>query len=459
MRLAALVLALATQLAAADFLALRRSGNVFVIQTNEGIAELEWITGATFRYYRSLQPNPGKRLGRDPVVLTVNDAEDRLEMKSNHLTVTVFKQGMRLQVDDADKKMLATFADNALEHEFDLRKNSYLFNKAGYGLGTDRKGDCFFYYGPTPKEALEQRAGTVDRLPQFDRKDLKLLTPADLPRQATRLRAGGEGSWESLAAVVKELVQESLEAVLLPAFNLGSFGTAPEPVRKRAQQLASFVPFVYAQPPAPAGPLQMRSKLASHFMTYFWEGRERGFPLIHPLAMQYPADPLAVAEESVFLLGDELLVVPIVSPSSTRSFYLPQGIWTELATNQKYRGRQKIEIPVSDHLPVFLRNGSILPLDGDPMTLHYTPSLGAEYFLYEPDLDDYSQMHAAPSLDWLRLEIESKKTRNYEWIVHHVERPKAVDAAARWSWDRKTGNLHVSVNAQAGSDVIVNIRY
>jgi hypothetical protein len=68
-------------------------------------------------------------------------------------------------------------------------------------------------------------------------------------------------------------------------------------------------------------------------------------------------------------------------------------------------------------------------------------------------------MHAAPSLDWMRLEIESKKPRDYEWIVHHTPQPKAVDRAAKWHWDQKTGNLRVTVHAPAGSDVIVNIRY
>jgi alpha-glucosidase (family GH31 glycosyl hydrolase) len=195
-------------------------------------------------------------------------------------------------------------------------------------------------------------------------------------------------------------------------------------------------------------------------MTYFWEAREHGFPLLRPLAVQYPADPAAVAEDSVFMLGDELLLVPITSAARTRSFYLPQGSWLDLATNQKHRGRQKLEIPVAaDRIPMFLRNGSILPLDGDPMILHYTPSLGAEYFLYEPDLEDYSQMHAAPSLDWMRLEIESKKTRDYEWILHDVNRPKAVEPAAKWRWDGKSRSLHVSVHAAAGSDVIINIRY
>ena len=33
---------------------------------------------------------------------------------------------------------------------------------------------------------------------------------------------------------------------------------------------------------------------------------------------------------------------------------------------------------------------------GGPMVLHYMPKLAAEFFLYEPDIAEYTQMHAAP---------------------------------------------------------------
>ena len=59
-----------------------------------------------------------------------------------------------------------------------------------------------------------------------------------------------------------------------------------------------------------------------------------------------------MAEKSVFMLGDELLIVPLVSESSRLSFYLPQGIWTGLATNERHQGRQKLEIAAGDRLPV-----------------------------------------------------------------------------------------------------------
>ena len=56
----------------------------------------------------------------------------------------------------------------------------------------------------------------------------------------------------------------------------------------------------------------------------------------------------------------------------------------------------------TESLPVFARNGTILPLDtaGGGLTLHYFPKLGAEFFLVEEDA--WTQAHAAPAADVLR---------------------------------------------------------
>src|SRR6266446_191291 len=81
-----------------------------------------------------------------------------------------------------------------------------------------------------------------------------------------------------------------------------------------------------------------------------------------------------------------------------------------------------------DDLPLFSRNGAVLPMGSDPMKLHYFPKLGGEFFLFEHDLGEYSQVHAGPAGDFMRLEIESKKDREYEWIVHHLDRPRKIMA-------------------------------
>jgi hypothetical protein len=127
---------------------------------------------------------------------------------------------------------------------------------------------------------------------------------------------------------------------------------------------------------------------------------------------------------------------------------------------------------------MLVRNGSIIPFGGmepgEPMELHYFPSLGAEFFLWEPDVEENSQYHASPTADFWRLEIESKKDRIYEWIFHHKPRAKTVVEGNQryqevrdrkllkpgtWWHDTTLNNLHVMVEGGAGQDRIVNIGF
>ena len=83
-------------------------------------------------------------------------------------------------------------------------------------------------------------------------------------------------------------------------------------------------------------------------------------------------------------------------------------------------------------------------------------------------------MHAAPALDVMRLEIESRKDRDYQWVVHHVERPadvgfeerkyRAVESVAAladrtWFYDAAGKNLIVRVRVKEGEDNIINLAW
>jgi len=113
-----------------------------------------------------------------------------------------------------------------------------------------------------------------------------------------------------------------------------------------------------------------------------------------------------------------------------------------------------------------------VPLDAaNGMALHYFPKAGGEFFLLEGDIADYSQVHAAPALDFLRLEIESKKDRDYQWVLHHMDKPSKVSFEGKpyrqvegnamgdrtWSYAGKT--LQVRAHVKAGEDCRVDVDF
>jgi hypothetical protein len=222
--------------------------------------------------------------------------------------------------------------------------------------------------------------------------------------------------------------------------------------------------------------IALRASLEPHLLTYFQEMNDRGYPVLHPLPLQFPFDPEAAAHPDQFMLGDELLIAPLTGNQTRRRVYLPPGQWTNLDSGQMYRGRTSIEVTAApDQLPRFAKNGTIVPLQRGPIVeLHYFPQLGAEYFLWEPELQGITQIHAAPVADDLRFEIEEKVGRDYQLVSHHTIAPQGVMAGSKplqraaslaqlgpdqWFHDASRLELHVHVRPAAGDDLIVNITF
>jgi hypothetical protein len=312
--------------------------------------------------------------------------------------------------------------------------------------------DYFFYYGPPPKEIFRehQRAGQASPPWHY---------------------AADAATWTGLRDALASMVQGAMSGVIYPSFGLEKFAGADPALTARARQLGSLVPEVAA---GTVGLSDFRKQLQSFFAVYGPEADYHGHPMWHPLPFQFPADPECARHADEFMLGDEMLVAPITDSTGRRQVYLPQGIWTNLETGQEAPGKTTIAIQ-TPALPVFARNGAIVPLDGpNGMALHYFPKLGAELFLLEEDIGEYSQVHAAPAADIMRLEIESKKDRRYQWVVHHLDRPATVGFESRvyrpvdslaalvdgtWFYDAAGRTLHVRVDVSAGQDCIINLGF
>lgn len=489
---------LVSQAAGVTLLSHERRGNVINLHLNEGAAEIEWLSPSSFRMRRAMAGilPQAPRAEREAVALEIADAAGELVFTTRYVRLRVRKPGVLLKVTKLDGTPVmedlteARVRDGAIAWEraaeWDVRVYGlgpraepqlnargrrvsgavpFLVSSAGYGeyhaapgrytfdlAGTDRYTieaggasliDYFFYFGPTPKEIYEEHllTGAV------------VASPPEV--------APAAGSWSTLRDSLLRLAHGSFSGILRAEFDMGRYQNAPAELRERAGQLAGVVNRGF------------RKDLVPLFVAYEQEMRDRGLPIIRPLAFQFPGDSQAVRYTDEFMLGDELLVAPITAPGEERSVYLPQGIWTRLDTNQTFRGRQTIHVK-SAALPVFARNGSIVPLATSVLELHYFPKLGAEFFLFENDRDEYSQAHAAPAGDVMRLEIESLRGREYEWVVHHSGRPQSVGfegtelaeaaearllADGKWFFDPAKGNVHVRVRVGAGEDRIVNLSY
>lgn len=459
-------------------------GNRIELKLDRGAAELVWVSASAFHFRRALDgvlPEV-KAAGAEPVAVEIEELPGQVRARSKFIEVSIQKNGVLVRVRRLDGAALMEDATEAraagagVEWErqmrpearyyglgpradavFDLRGKTaqpdepFLYSTLGYGEFHAGSGayrfdfrdraryrvhapaiDYYFYYGPTIKQVMEEHAAV---------------------RGAAALWAAASdrfGSWATLRTALLRVVQGAISAQIAPTLDVAPYANATPELQQRARQLGSLVAEVS---PGRLGLSDFRKQLASFFDVYAVEAHEKGFPVWHPLPFQFPDDPECAMHADEFMLGDEMLVAPITAPGGSRTVYLPQGVWTELETDAVFPGRRTVTVSTAS-LPVFARNGAIVPLDSEGgMALHYFPKLGAEFFLVEED--GWTQVHAAPAGDEMRLEIESKKARDYVWVVHHVERPKSVGGS--WRYDAGKKRLEVRVKVAAGEDSVVNV--
>lgn len=499
-------------------------GNSYSFKTEDGLLFVEFLSSSSFRIKKwwGTSSTEWKGVSEEKVPVTVKESRDSTEFLTRYLRVELEKRGGRLRVADTSGRLLledvraavrtpqGIFWERRLfEGEtfrglgpeggmamWDVPRRTvetsvpFLMSSLGYGeyfraegvyryeFGRSRRvlspgaSECeyFFYYGPTPKEILEEHVA-VERPPVHIVWSLFDLQ-SRLPERWFRLPESPP-DWDGLAALIRWVQQCSYSAVLLPALNVQGWLRAPAEIRERALALSVFFPVIYGGPDEGTAQVRLRRarrRWVPFLVSYGYEARERGFPLIRPLDMQYANDPEARHQPDEFMVGDELLVAPLLGRERARRVYLPVGHWTEWHSNRRHAGRRLVELEApEDGILLLVKNGSLVPVlednEGRVVSAHYFPRLAGEFFMYE-DLDGaLTQLHAAPAGEWLRLEVEPARARTWEWVVHHVERPTRVWSGAheygeanqredlgpgRWWHDASKKNLHVQVRTAAG---------
>lgn len=90
-----------------------------------------------------------------------------------------------------------------------------------------------------------------------------------------------------------------------------------------------------------------------------------GVPMMRSMAYEFPNDTSAATVEFQYMLGENLLVAPIENQGQTsKLIYLPEGEWIDLFWGAKRSGSSWLTYNAGlDTLPVFVKNGSILPMN------------------------------------------------------------------------------------------------
>ncbi|MDO9510453.1 MAG: glycoside hydrolase family 31 protein [Bacteroidales bacterium] len=144
--------------------------------------------------------------------------------------------------------------------------------------------------------------------------------------------------------------------------------------------------------------INFRYKMLPYMYSNMFAATQSGIPVQRSLAIDYSWDPRVFYYQfqNQYLFGPSFLVIPAKSNDKIVKAYLPEGNWYHLYSGKKMEGNQEIliESPL-ERLPVFVKEGSILPLQkviqhtgidpGDTLNIHVFFSLDKNSFTYYED--------------------------------------------------------------------------
>ncbi|MGW8376115.1 glycoside hydrolase family 31 protein [Streptomyces sp. ODS28] len=225
---------------------------------------------------------------------------------------------------------------------------------------------------------------------------LRELRPAERPFLLSRSgwagmqRYGGSWSgevatgWEGLRASLSLVLGMGLSGIPYSGPDIGGFTSSPPPeLYLRWFQLGAYLPLFRTnggrragrREPWEFGPevlehcaaaLAERERLLPYFVTLSHLAHRYGAPYVRPLWWQHPADRALRDCEDAFLLGDALLVAPVLGEGvRERSVRLPRGRWYDTATGVAYEGPGEVRVPAPlSRVPVLARAGAAIPVAG-----------------------------------------------------------------------------------------------
>lgn len=207
-------------------------------------------------------------------------------------------------------------------------------------------------------------------------------------RYATIWTGDNFADWGHLVASIKMCLSEAVAGFSFCGADVGGFFGNPDPeLFERWYQAGAFQPFFRAHSHLDtrrrepwlmpeATKLVIREAIRKRYSylpfwyTLFYEHELLGYPVMRPLLTHYPQDPETFALDSQYLLGDKLLVRPVLQQGATSvDVYFPRrsakndgDLWYDIDDFHLIDSVGYVTVPVNSHkIPVYQRGGSIIP--------------------------------------------------------------------------------------------------
>jgi len=227
--------------------------------------------------------------------------------------------------------------------------------------------------------------------------------------------------------------------------------------------------------------------LLPYIYTSMEESSRTGVPLMRAMFMEFPQDRELTTNDSQFMFGDALLVVPKVSerldPVEAK---LPEGTWYDFWTGETVKGGTSLSLkPALDAVPVYVRAGAIIPrqstiqyvgeVPAGPLQVHGYPGPNCRGTVYADDGNTFGYQRGAfhrttftceMMAGALSMKISAPEGSYRPWwkevevTMHGADAaPRRVEVGGRetsdWRFDADTRSVAIRVPAGSAAEIVV----
>ncbi len=321
-------------------------------------------------------------------------------------------------------------------------------------------------------------------------------------------------SWDGLKPQTEISLQMGLQGIAYMHSDLGGFAgdNLDDELYTRWLQYGVFQPIFrpHAQEAVPSEPvfreaktkalakksIELRYRMLPYNYSLAHDNSVTGMPLMRPLFFEEQDNAKLFDISDTYMWGNAFLVSPITDAGATeREVYFPaNNTWFDFYTDEIIEGglAKKVEV-VEDHIPVFVRAGSFVPLaklvqstvdySSKQIDLHYYHSnavaIGKGHLFdddgstpeaYEKGRYELINFTSHTRKKNLEVGFESEKgerfaavDREFELIIHNIaKQPKKVKMAGKkidFTWNAEKKLLLVKVNIKSGDSTTVNVKF
>jgi alpha-D-xyloside xylohydrolase len=287
-----------------------------------------------------------------------------------------------------------------------------------------------------------QRNGAIfwssDIYPTWDTLRRQIPTGLDFAASGLTYWSNDTGGWQYLPAEHHPAHPPLLDPSDARA-NVGGYDDYPE-LYTRWFQYATFLPIFRAHGSRVANEvwsygsqaepilekyLRLRYQLMPYIYSLGYHTWLTGEPFLRALPLDFPDDPKVADLGDEYMFGPAFLVAPVTEQGATsRQVYLPAGAdWYNYWTNERVKGGQTIAVQAPiDTIPLFVREGSIIPLGAPVTSTHQVqaiervrvyPGADASFTLFSDDGKTYAYEKGAGSITRLHWD-EGKRQLSHE---------------------------------------------